>query len=63
VYLPTIVCGRVLWHVGYTEEASAAAFTQSYGECQRVASQQEPSYQRIFPPIQSTRSQLSSCIH
>jgi hypothetical protein len=32
VYLPTIVCGRVLWHLGYTEEASAAAFIQSYGE-------------------------------
>src|SRR5499426_3976899 len=45
VYLPTIVCGRVLWHLGYTEEASAVAFTQSYGEFQRVASQQEPSYQ------------------
>ena len=45
VYLPTIVSGRVLWHLGYTEEASAAAFTQSYGAFQRVASQQEPSYQ------------------
>src|SRR4029077_11897653 len=44
VYLPTIVSGRVLWHLGYTEEASAAAFTQSYGEFQRAASQQEPSY-------------------
>jgi hypothetical protein len=44
VYLPTIVCGRVLWHLGYTEEASAAALTQSYGEFQHVASQQEPSY-------------------
>jgi hypothetical protein len=44
VYLPTIVCGRVLWHLGYTEEASAAAFAQSYGEFQRVALQQEPSY-------------------
>src|SRR5256712_12250874 len=44
VYLPTIVCGRVLWHLGYVEEASAGAFTQSYGEFQRVASQQEPSY-------------------
>jgi len=43
-YLPTIVCGRVLWHLGYTEEASAAAFTQSYGAFQRAASQQEPSY-------------------
>src|SRR5437899_2905369 len=44
VYLPTIVCGRVLWHLGYTEEASATAFTQSYGEFQRAASQQVPSY-------------------
>jgi hypothetical protein len=44
VYLPTIVTGRVLWHLGYTTEASAAAFTQSYQVFQRAASQQEPSY-------------------
>src|SRR6266446_7773 len=44
VYLPTIVCGRVIWHLGYTEEASAAAFTESYQEFQRAASQHEPSY-------------------
>jgi hypothetical protein len=44
VYLPTIVCGRVLWHLGYTEHASATAFTASYGVFQRAASQQEPSY-------------------
>jgi hypothetical protein len=44
VYLPTIVRGRVIWHLGYTEDASAGAFTQSYGEFQRAASQQEPSY-------------------
>jgi hypothetical protein len=44
VYLPTIVSGRVLWHLGSTEEASAAALTQSYQEFQRAASQQEPSY-------------------
>src|SRR5262245_47701752 len=44
VYLPTIVRGRVLWHLGYTEEASAAALTQSYGVFQRAAFQQEPSY-------------------
>ena len=44
MYLPTIVCGRVIWHLGYTTEASAAAFTQSYQEFQRTASQQEPSY-------------------
>jgi hypothetical protein len=29
VYLPMLVQGRVLWHLGDTEEASAAAFTQS----------------------------------
>jgi len=44
VYLPTIVRGRVIWHLGYTENASAAAFTQSYQEFQCAASQQEPSY-------------------
>jgi hypothetical protein len=44
VYLPTIVRGRVIWHLGYTEHASAAAFTQSYGEFQRAAVAQEPSY-------------------
>jgi hypothetical protein len=44
VYLPTIVSGRVIWHLGYTEEASAAALTQSYGVFQRAASQQDPSY-------------------
>ena len=44
VYLPTIVRGRVLWHPGYTEEANAAALTQSYGVFQRAAFQQQPSY-------------------
>jgi hypothetical protein len=44
VYLPTIVRGRVLWHLGYTTEASAAAFTQSYQAFQRAAVQQEPTY-------------------
>src|SRR5437016_12213892 len=44
VYLPTIVCGRVLWHLGSTEAASTAAFTQSYREFQQAALQQEPLY-------------------
>jgi hypothetical protein len=43
-YLPTIVSGRVIWHLGYTEEANATALTQSYQAFQRAASQQEPSY-------------------
>ena len=29
VSLPTIVSGRVRWHLGYTPEASAAAYTAS----------------------------------
>jgi hypothetical protein len=44
VYLPTIVTGRVIWHLGYTEDASAVAFTQSYREFQRAALDKEPSY-------------------
>src|SRR5262249_19410065 len=44
VYLPTIVRGRVIWHLGYTEEASAAAFAESYGAFQRAAAQQAPTY-------------------
>jgi len=44
VYLPTIVRGRVLWHLGYSASKSAAAFTASYGDFQRAALQVEPSY-------------------
>src|SRR6266516_3639939 len=44
VYLPTIVSGRVIWHLGYTTEARAVAFAQSYQEFQRAALQQEPAY-------------------
>src|SRR2546430_15751350 len=39
VYLPTMVCGRVIWHLGYTEAASTAAFTQSYREIGRATSE------------------------
>src|SRR5438132_1812136 len=45
VYLPTIVSGRVIWHLSYTESKSAAAFTASYGEFQCMASQMDPLYQ------------------
>src|SRR5713101_7800493 len=44
VYLPTLVSGRVLWHLGYSDSKSAAAFTESYGAFQRAALQHEPSY-------------------
>jgi hypothetical protein len=45
VYLPTIVSGRVIWHLGYSDSKSAAAFTESYGAYQRAALQQKASYQ------------------
>src|SRR5918911_2267852 len=45
VYLPTIVRGRVIWHLGYSASKSAAAFTESYGVFQRAALEHEPSYQ------------------
>jgi hypothetical protein len=45
VYLPTIVSGRVIWHLGYSDSKSAAAFTVSYGQFQQVALEHEPSYQ------------------
>jgi hypothetical protein len=45
VYLPTIVSGRVIWHLGYSDAKSAVAFTESYGQCQRAALAHEPSYQ------------------
>ncbi len=61
VYWPTIVCGRVIWHLGYTEEASAAALTQSYGVVQRAASRQDPSYRArgiLTDGVDSTPSRL-----
>jgi hypothetical protein len=44
VYLPTVVSGRIIWHLGDTEDASAAALTQSYQEFQCAAVHQEPTY-------------------
>jgi hypothetical protein len=38
VYLPTVVNGRLIWHLGYTEDKSAAAFAQSYGVFQQAPS-------------------------
>jgi lysylphosphatidylglycerol synthetase-like protein (DUF2156 family) len=44
VYLPTIVSGRVIWYLGYSDSKSAAAFTQSYDVFQQAALDHEPSY-------------------
>ncbi len=44
VYLPTIVSGRLIWHLGYSSSKSAVAFTESYGQFQQAALAHEPSY-------------------
>jgi hypothetical protein len=44
VDLPTIVSGRLLWHLGYSDAKSAAAFTESYGQFQRAALEHDPAY-------------------
>jgi hypothetical protein len=44
VYLPTIVSGRVIWHLGYSESKSAVAFTESYSQFQLAALEHDPSY-------------------
>ena len=44
VYLPTIVSGRLIWHLGYSDAKSAAAFTESYGQFQRAALEPDPAY-------------------
>jgi hypothetical protein len=45
VYLTSIVKGRVIWHLGYSDSKSATAFTESYGVFQRAALAHKPSYQ------------------
>jgi hypothetical protein len=44
VYLPTIVSGRTIWHLGYSASKSAVAFTESYGQFQQTALEYKPSY-------------------
>src|SRR5256885_4793019 len=43
VYLPTIVHGRVIWHLGYTTEPSAAALTQPQQGFKRTPAHHRPS--------------------
>ena len=44
VYLPTIVCGRVIWHLGYSPSKSAEGFAASYGEFKQAALAVDSSY-------------------
>src|SRR5229473_781682 len=64
VYLPTIVSGRVMWHLGYSDAKSAVAFTESYGAFQRAALEYEPSYRvqgALIDGFDSTTS-ATSCL-
>src|SRR5215217_5854975 len=62
VYLPTIVSGRVIWHLGSTEAASTAAFTQSYrvrgshSRRRRMLLKINDLYHRAFVNIKSIQS-------
>ena len=41
-YLPTIVSGRVIWHLGYSDAKSAVSFIKSYGVFQQAALEPQP---------------------
>ena len=62
-YLPTIVEGRVIWHLGYTTAATAEAFQASYAQFQQAALKADPTYQPqgiLTDGFESTRLSLSS---
>ena len=44
VYLPTIVCGRVIWHLSYTTAKSVEAFFDAYGKFRKAVYALDPSY-------------------
>ncbi len=55
VSLSTMIRGRALWHLADTENARAAAGTQSYGELPRAGFPQAPAY-RVRGILTVTRS-------
>ena len=62
VYLPTIGCGRVIWHLGYTTAKSVDAFAADYGEFRQAAIDIDSSYQVagiLTDGFDSTRKSLS----
>ena len=61
-YLPTISCGRVIWHLGYTNAKSVSAFAADYGEFRQAAKAIDPSYQAkgiLTDGFNSTQKSLS----
>ena len=61
VYLPTRVEGRVIWHLGYTEDKSADAFEASDGQFQQATQTVARDYQPqgiLTDGFESTRKSL-----
>lgn len=61
VYLPTLVEGRVIWHLGYAEDKSVDAFETAYGQFQQATLVIEPEYQPeaiLTDGFESTRKSL-----
>lgn len=61
VYLPTIVAGRLIWQVGYSEDQLATSFQAAYGQFQQAAQTIEPAYQPqaiLTDGFESTRKSL-----
>ena len=66
VYLPTIVCGRVIWHLGYTIDKSAAAFEASYRQFHQGALMIDSSYSALgilTDGFESTIKSLRNLFH
>ncbi len=61
VYLPTIVVGRVIWHLGYTPDKSAAAFEACYREFEQAVHHLDGRYRPcgiLTDSFESTRKSL-----
>ena len=61
VYLTTIVVGRIIWHLGYTQNKTAQAFEKSYAQFQQASQEIEADYQPkaiLTDAFESTRKSL-----
>jgi len=61
VYLPTIVSGRIIWHLGYAEDKSAEAFEASYQQFKEAALAVDPDYRPrgiLTDGFESTRKSM-----
>jgi hypothetical protein len=61
VSLPTMVRGRVIWHVGSSRDTSARALEQSYGALRQAAFEHDPTSKgkgMLTAGVESTRNSL-----